>query len=55
MSGLGGVGLVMSARWVVWVALGWYRVVHLAGLWWYLGLVWWKVMSKDGIWMVFRE
>ena len=50
-------GLVMFGRWVVWVALGWlclvdgwfrvalgwFSVLLLAGLRWYLGLVWWKV------------
>ena len=50
-------GLIRFGTCVVWVALGWlclvdgwfgvalswFRVVLLAGLRWYLGLVWWKV------------
>ena len=32
------------------MALGWFWVVLLAGLRWYLGLVCWKVRGYDGIW-----
>ena len=45
-------GVVMFGRWVVWVALGWFWVVLLAGLRWYLGLVWRKVRGKVGIGLV---
>ena len=50
-------GLVKFGRWVVWGGVGlvlggtfgWFWVVLLAGLRWYLGLVWWKVRCFDGI------